>query len=113
MLPLLKYWGCRPISCECFIPEFLSILPSLCEYNDDLELTKPEAARFERRILVAHDISTINVNDGGGIYAPLEACRNRFALGRGLMVSDVLTAAQGHVTMVLKTRSSICINNRS
>ena len=51
---------------QVFIPRFLGIFPSLREYDDDVEVIKLEvAAGGRRRILVTHDESTFNANDGG------------------------------------------------
>ena len=83
---------------EVFIPRFRSILPTLREYDDDLEVIKPEAGG-RRRVLVTHDESTFNANDGG-TYAwkpkGTEWLRPK-GRGQGLMVSDFLTSAQGRL----------------
>ena len=83
---------------QVFIPRFLSIFPSLRKYDDDVEVIKLEAGG--RRILITHDESTFNSNDGG-TYAwkpkGTEWLRPK-SRGQGLMVSDFLTAAQGRLT---------------
>lgn len=49
---------------QVFIPRFLSILPSLREFDDNIEVIKLEAGGGRRRILVTYDESTFNANDG-------------------------------------------------
>ena len=100
---------------ETFIPRVMAVKPLLREYIDEVELEKDVLDQPDprRRVLVTHDESTFNANDGK-THSWKPAGKQWLAAkskGKGLMVSDFLTAAQGRLAYIdpaTNTRDLAC-----
>ena len=81
-----------------FIPKMKALAPYLEEYGDDGEIPK-EYPDGIRKVLVTHNESTFNTNDDKQYHWKKKGTEplKPKSKGKGLMVSEFLTAAQGRL----------------
>lgn len=93
---------------EVFLPKMKAIEESLVEYTEEGEIEK-QYPYGPRRILVTHDESTFNANDDQKSHwkpKGIEPLKSK-SKGKGLMVSEFLTAADGPLRFQASDREEI------
>ena len=99
---------------EVFIPCFDRILPSLREWDETgNQLIKELPSGEKEKILVTHDESTFNANDGKRrmwIQGDAQPLRQK-SKGRGIMVSEFMTP-RGRLCLPDNCKDSITINGQ-